>query len=511
MHRKFPARELALIKRMARAHGGVLLSRACVGKTVKLRFRCARGHEWAHSPSKLEQGQWCPECLRADQYKEVLDRSFGRLRRLVADRGGSIVSTSYPGTLARLRFRCAKGHEWSTTPKSILRGTWCARCFHADGAEGVAQRKKDAIRRLRRIVKRCHGEILSPIVIDRKTKLRFRCERGHVWQALPQRVDEVRWCPECRRDSMLAELRELAQVRGGECLSRICRSAEDRLEWRCAAGHRFQAIAAWVRQGTWCSRCRWLPRSSIEHMQEVARERGGSCLSASYRNRAQYLRWRCGQGHVWKAHAGTIVQGSWCPICRRSRHRIRRLTIEDMRATAAERGGACLSARYHASDVPIRWRCARGHTWGARPAQIRQGHWCPVCSHLVPGTLDGMRALAAQHGGRCRTRTWNDHSQPVEFECDRGHRFSLLAVVAKTGVWCPVCTPRTGSRGRRAVPARAPAPATPTPIVATPRGAIHFPVLSGRAIRSRASKRRRATDDDHRSLSRPTRTPSPRS
>jgi len=58
----------------------------------------------------------------------------------------------------------------------------------------------------------------------------------------------------------------------------------------------------------------------------------------------------------------------------------------------------------------------------------------------VRGTLDGMRELAILRGGRCLTRTWNNHRAPLAFECGRGHRFRAFAGVVKTGQWCPACS-----------------------------------------------------------------------
>jgi hypothetical protein len=179
-------------------------------------------------------------------------------------------------------------------------------------------------------------------------------------------------------------------------------------------------------------------------MQQLARARGGECLSSRYVDAATKLRWRCEAGHEWRAVPGSVVQGTWCPRCRlRGGHSLARLTIEIMREMAQARGGKCLSKEYHASKVALRWRCARGHVWSALPFNIRKGGWCPVCAHSARGTLEGMRAIATERGGRCLTPTWNNNKQPLRFECARRHRFSQLAGVVKTGVWCPSCKKRT--------------------------------------------------------------------
>jgi hypothetical protein len=73
------------------------------------------------------------------------------------------------------------------------------------------------------------------------------------------------------------------------------------------------------------------------------------------------------------------------------------------------------------------------------PNRVRQGTWCPACAHSVLGTVEGMRALAAGRGGRCLTRSWNNHQLPLLFDCARGHRFQAHRAAVVTGVWCPRC------------------------------------------------------------------------
>jgi hypothetical protein len=243
---------------------------------------------------------------------------------------------------------------------------------------------------------------------------------------------------------MLAELRSRADQWGGALLSRRCRSTHEKLEWRCAQDHRFLKRPTQVKAGGWCWRCRSVVPGDLGRMRRIARERGGECLSSKYVNAATKLRWRCREGHEWRAAPGSIIQGTWCPICGvRGGHSLARLSIAIMRALAAERGGACLSKEYHGSKVRLRWRCARGHTWSALPFNVRKGGWCPACAHSARGTLEAMRALAIERGGRCLTPTWNNHRRPLRFECARGHRFAVLAGVIKTGVWCPRCAGRS--------------------------------------------------------------------
>lgn len=51
----------------------------------------------------------------------------------------------------------------------------------------------------------------------------------------------------------------------------------------------------------------------IARMCELARQRGGVCLSPRHCDPNKALRWRCARGHVWRAHEVLVVAGKWCP------------------------------------------------------------------------------------------------------------------------------------------------------------------------------------------------------
>ena len=86
---------------------------------------------------------------------------------------------------------------------------------------------------------------------------------------------------------------------------------------------------------------------TIEEMQNIALKKGGKCLSKNYLNRKTKLTWECKEGHVWEATPASVKSGSWCPKCSRfKKGYARKLSIEDMRVIAQEKGGECLSKKY---------------------------------------------------------------------------------------------------------------------------------------------------------------------
>ena len=77
-----------------------------------------------------------------------------------------------------------------------------------------------------------------------------------------------------------------------------------------------------------------------------------------------------------------------------------RLSIEEMREIAEQRGGQCLSTKYVNANTALKWRCSEGHEWEAKPAYVKGGTWCPACSGRQKLSLEALKNEAIQRGGR---------------------------------------------------------------------------------------------------------------
>src|SRR6266568_2413557 len=160
----------------------------------------------------------------------------------------------------------------------------------------------------------------------------------------------------------LSEARLIARERGGMVVSKQVPNVRTAVLWECSEGHRWQARFSKVKSGTWCATCAGRGRVTIQDMRRLAAQRFGRCLSRDYVNNRRPLVWRCCGGHVWEAPAGSVNpgqrrKGTWCPRCpRRNTGAPTRLTIEEMRQIARDRGGECLSASYVNSQTKLKWR-----------------------------------------------------------------------------------------------------------------------------------------------------------
>jgi hypothetical protein len=237
------------------------------------------------------------------------------------------------------------------------------------------------LQRMRDYARAKGGECLAEYFPGVAVKVRWRCAKGHEWMTSFHEVKRRNgWCPQCsvNHPLALADMQRLAKERGGELLSTEYINVAQNLRWKCAKGHEWEATGNMVRNASsWCPHCAGVARKSIDDAQRYAAERGGQCLSEHYVNGRTKLRWRCAKGHEWEAAPATVTsRGTWCPVCAGKA----RLTIPEMQRLAAERGGTCLSTRYVNLATKLRWRCAKGHVWAATPNNIKHGaSWCPKC------------------------------------------------------------------------------------------------------------------------------------
>lgn len=299
------------MQQLAARHGGQCISVIYRGNRISLRWRCACDHEWEAAAISVQRGKWCPICPREARSHAWL----AQMQALAAQRGGRCLSTRYINSRTKLRWQCAQRHTWDATPAATrIAGAWCPVCAH--------NKHRQTIDHMQALAASHGGQCLSSEYTRSTGKLRWRCAEGHEWITSAARVRNGFWCAICarhqRRSSKLEDMHTLAAGHGGRCLSRAYTSNRDSLRWRCRQGHTWSATPSSIRRGTWCPICAQADRSNhtIEEMREIARERGGLCLSGSYVNLTTKLEWQCARGHAWRTSPAVVLAGGWCPACK---------------------------------------------------------------------------------------------------------------------------------------------------------------------------------------------------
>ncbi|MCP4698899.1 MAG: hypothetical protein GY862_18905 [Gammaproteobacteria bacterium] len=448
--RKTKKKTIEEMQELARQQGGgQCLSTSYINSNTALRWRCEHGHEWETAPVNVIRGGWCPICRGVYKQQSVSKWQIEDMCSIAKERGGRCLSKKYRNVRSKLLWQCANGHQWNAMPTSILSGSWCPAC--------LGRGKTKTIDDMQAVAKTYGGQCLSDAYVNEQTKLLWECSEGHQWRAKPQYIlfNET-WCPVCAGKNVyennqlkprwdIEKMQQTAQSRGGECLSKQYGNIKTKLRWRCQAQHEWEATPFQILRGGWCPICQSESQKkySLDSMRKLAQAHGGELLSQKYVNKyASNLIWRCEAGHQWSAPPARILSGHWCPACVKNHKK----NIEDMQQAAKARNGECLSEKYVNSRTPLRWRCHKGHEWEAKPRNISNNHWCPMCSKSRKKTIEEMRKLAKSRGGLCLSETYVNVFTKLRWQCFKGHEWETRPSSVIQGTWCPHCYQETCRR-----------------------------------------------------------------
>jgi hypothetical protein len=245
------------------------------------------------------------------------------MKQIALKRGGKCLSSAYKNQNTSLEWLCDKcGNKWKATYASISIGHWCPKC----AIETVRGSKiKYTINDMQKIAESRGGKCLSKIYLPSVAKIKWQCKRGHIWDAIPHNVvKKGTWCQKCAAiDSSGSSQRltiewfkEYAKKQGGFCLTEEYKNAKSILSLVCKHGHKWKTEARHISAGSWCHICGGSKRLDIEVYKEIAKERGGECLSTSYKNQRQKLNFKCENDHIFEKDGSAIKNtNQWCPEC----------------------------------------------------------------------------------------------------------------------------------------------------------------------------------------------------
>ena len=233
------------------------------------------------------------------------------MHSIAASKGGKCLSVEYVNIKTHLNWRCSHGHTWSASPDNILRGKWCPLC---------AGNQKLDIQKLKEHAQLKGGKLITSMYSNIDTPVEWQCRRGHRWLASANNVlkSNGTWCPKCagNQKGTLAQLQQKAEEYGGKLLSKKYHNRLTKYKWKCSKGHVWEATAANVLiDKHWCHKCGGSAPLTFYDLNQLACERKGQLLSKKYINIDSTYEWQCSNGHKWFATGYKIKSGQWCPYC----------------------------------------------------------------------------------------------------------------------------------------------------------------------------------------------------
>ncbi len=360
---------------------GKCLSTAYLGYGADHVWQCYDGHTWNAPPDRIIQGKWCPKCAKRKHFTEE------KCRYIVEQMTG----LSFPpdkkmlGGLEIDLYNCVYklGIEYNGVQHYRFVKAW-----HRNHKGFKACQDRD-----RRTKQKCEElgiDLRIVSYLDSKSDdcLVSKLKRILADWGLPTIVDEVDFKPFYKNLSSLCDLKKKAVICGGRCLSAEYVDSGTKCRFQCKKGHVFNMEPRHVNSGHWCGQCGNEAigdknrKLCLFDAQGLARQRGGKCLSKSYKSTSATMKWECSQGHVWEAPFSSIRAGKWCNKCGgQITAKKLRGSIDKVKYVAESRGGKCISLpeEYVNNRTKLEFECEYGHRWLARPGNIQQGKWCPCC------------------------------------------------------------------------------------------------------------------------------------
>jgi len=147
----------------------------------------------------------------------------------------------------------------------------------------------------------------------------WECSKGHNWYAQPSNIKYIPYgkCPKCSGKAKLTieQINTIIESKEGKLLSEGFQRGKDYIKIQCKNNHIWDTQVFNIRHGKWCPHCGGSFPLNINILKEVAEKRGGKCLSPEYTNANAWYLWQCSEGHTWKAKYGNIYSGNWCKQC----------------------------------------------------------------------------------------------------------------------------------------------------------------------------------------------------
>jgi hypothetical protein len=140
--------------------------------------------------------------------------------------------------------------------------------------------------------------------------------------SLPVRADldffDVNSCDYLFANSRVEEIKGIAEKHGGVCLSDKFLGVNEKYRFRCKKGHVWDARFINVKKGYWCPYCAGNGRITFEILKGVGYRKKCELLASGFQPKKNVHKWKCEYGHVFLADYLAIRQNKFpCYVCRR--------------------------------------------------------------------------------------------------------------------------------------------------------------------------------------------------
>ena len=375
----------------------------------KAKWKCQFGHGWSAEIKSRGYGAGCPVCDG-----KSIQIGFNDLNTtdptLATQADGWDPKTVTKGSSLKRKWKCEAGHTWTATVGSRSNGSGCPICSNHQVLAGF----NDLAKTNPEIAVQADGWDPKTVTQHSSKKRKWKCPKGHTYQATVAHRSEGKGCPFCSGRQVLVGFNdlgtthpEIANEAHGWDPKSVSAGSHQRVNWKCLHGHVWdEAVKERALQGYGCSYCsgkrvlKGFNDLATTHPQIAAQANGWDpTLFSKGHNKKKS--WKCDLGHVYSDTVGHRTgMNTGCPVCAGKKILI---GFNDLATTspvlASEADGWNPTSITRGSNRKVQWKCPKGHTWKTSPTDRARGEGCPSCSKSgFDPNMDGWLYLVYHEG-----------------------------------------------------------------------------------------------------------------
>lgn len=371
------------IRDIAKEKGGELSSTFYNDNKETLNWICANGHAFSNNLHNVLQGQWCKECnssigenLTRFYLEYILQVKFTK------SYPQWLKMNTTPLELDGYNAKSKVAFEYQGVQHKRY-----VQHFHRNGKMDFEQQRiRDNYKREKCKQKQINLIEIDDETTSREdlyTVLYAKCVDLGLNVKKKNKPDINIFYSKFYQNELIPIL-NIVNDKNGEFLSHSYKGKYKKLEFKCQNEHVFNKTPAQILKGIWCTELGCYDKARDPNKVNAYIEEKGGVLLSEYVNNHSPIKFQCENGHIntttWQS-----LRVSWCCKCAVNC----KGTIEEMQEIARLKGGLCLSKEYLGSEVKLEWSCNnKNHpSWRATPGNVKptkskKGSWCPECDNL---------------------------------------------------------------------------------------------------------------------------------
>ena len=297
-------------------------STVTAGSHFKGTWVCKLGHISVVAVHKRTGGRGCPICSGYQPLTGFNDLAFLN-PELAKETDGWDPSTIIASSHSRKDWMCKFGHRWTASIKNRNQGAGCP----IFAGKEVLQGFNDLATVDPELAMEAFGWDSATVTSNSGFRKVWHCRLGHTWAATVNDRSNGTGCPICSGRETLAGFNDLASSRpdlAGEALgwdpTTVTKSSHKKKDWKCKAGHVWDAVVASRDAGNGCPICSgkrvlvgFNDLSTVN--PDLAQQAFGWDPTTVTKSSNKRRNWKCEVGHEWRAVVNDRNVGKGCPSC----------------------------------------------------------------------------------------------------------------------------------------------------------------------------------------------------